>query len=306
MNELVSVIIPTYKRNDRLREAIDSVVNQTYVNLEIIIVDDNDPSSSYRKETENLMMQYKDNKKIRYIQHSENTGGAIARNTGISQAGGEYIAFLDDDDIYLPEKIEKQYEVFQKHTGEKLGLVYCYVQGIDDARNTLWNSFNDYEGTPLYEQMLCCIAGTSLWLCPKKALLDVGGFIRSPNKQDSILLTKLLGEGYTVYRVPEILVLYNDDPHNVKVSGINRKNIEGILLLRQISRDYYHLLSKKQAKKVEINFSSTLVNYYARLNEPKKALHEFASLLRLSPFLLNNLKLLIKTIYLTLNYQARK
>lgn len=108
MKKLVSIIIPTYKRSKKLKEAIESVLNQTYKNIEVIVVDDNHPNTEYRINNEKLMKEYKDNRNVIYIKHSENKNGAAARNTGINKAKGEYIGFLDDDDEFLREKIERQ------------------------------------------------------------------------------------------------------------------------------------------------------------------------------------------------------
>ena len=83
--KMVSVIIPTYKRADYLTRAIDSVLNQTYNNIEIIVVDDNNSNSTDRKNTESIMQKYNENSKIKYIKHSKNMNGSAARNTGVSE-----------------------------------------------------------------------------------------------------------------------------------------------------------------------------------------------------------------------------
>lgn len=103
---MVSVIIITFKRAQFITRAINSVLNQTYQDFELIIVDDNNPNTIYRKQLEDIMKQYKDNDKIKYIQHECNKNGSAARNTGIKEARGEYIAFLDDDDYYMPDRLE--------------------------------------------------------------------------------------------------------------------------------------------------------------------------------------------------------
>jgi glycosyltransferase involved in cell wall biosynthesis len=100
MTELVSVIIPTYNRKDWITKAIDSVLAQTYRNFEIIVVDDGSTDN-----TEAILQHYKD--KICLIRQG-NSGGAVARNTGIKAAKGEWIAFLDSDDEWLPEKLAIQ------------------------------------------------------------------------------------------------------------------------------------------------------------------------------------------------------
>ena len=120
---LVSIIIPTYKRSNMLSRTIESVLNQTYQNIEIIVVDDNDKNTTYRKDTEIVMRKYKDNYKVKYIKHDKNMNGAVARNTGIRVSKGEYIGFLDDDDIFYKEKIQKQVEYLEKNI--EYDAVYC-------------------------------------------------------------------------------------------------------------------------------------------------------------------------------------
>lgn len=97
---LVSVIIPTYNRANLVVRAIDSVLSQTYKNIEIIVVDDGSKDN-----TKEVLAFYKD--KIRYF-YKENGGEASARNCGIERVKGDYIALLDSDDLWYPEKVEKQ------------------------------------------------------------------------------------------------------------------------------------------------------------------------------------------------------
>ena len=120
---LVSVIIPTFKRSDMLPRAIESVLNQTYPNIEIIVVDDNDPTTEWRKKTSLLMSKYESDSRIKYIKHDKNCNGSVARNTGIRNANGDIVAFLDDDDEFLPKKIELQVEYLLKNVQYR--AVYC-------------------------------------------------------------------------------------------------------------------------------------------------------------------------------------
>ena len=118
-NLKVSTIITTYRRADMLKRAIDSVLNQTYSNIEVIVVDDNDEKSEDRKNTEEIMTSYANNPKVKYIKHKVNMNGAAARNTGIKNSTGEIVCFLDDDDWYLETKIEKQLEFLCKNKDYK-------------------------------------------------------------------------------------------------------------------------------------------------------------------------------------------
>ncbi|MGO2476898.1 MAG: glycosyltransferase family 2 protein [Pseudoalteromonas sp.] len=109
---LVSVIIPTFGRPENLAKAINSVLNQSYKNIEIIIIDDNGEGTDNQKHTEHVLSETELNKKVRYIVSKCNLGGGLARNLGIQSANGEYITFLDDDDVYLTDKVSKQVRAF--------------------------------------------------------------------------------------------------------------------------------------------------------------------------------------------------
>lgn len=133
MEQLVSIIIPTYKGADKISAAVDSVLNQTYENIEIIVVDDNGQGTENQIKTEKVMQKYADNPKVKYIAHKENKNGSAARNTGIRASKGEFLGFLDDDDVFLPEKTEKEVELFNSLSDE-YGLVYgSFVEHMTDT-----------------------------------------------------------------------------------------------------------------------------------------------------------------------------
>lgn len=112
---LVSVIIPTYFRNDLLRESLSSVITQTYENVEIIVVDDS--GEQYAAEIVNEFDE------VTYISFEKNQGPNAARNAGIKASSGDYIQLLDDDDCLDEEKIKRQVSVFENNS--EVGVVYC-------------------------------------------------------------------------------------------------------------------------------------------------------------------------------------
>ena len=124
---LVSVIIPTYKRSAMLTRAIDSVLHQTHEKLEVIVVNDNDPADVYSDELNAQMSRYVLDKRVSLIGQKKHINGAVARNVGISVAKGEYLAFLDDDDWWEPQKIEHQKELLDK-LGFEYGAVSCLMR----------------------------------------------------------------------------------------------------------------------------------------------------------------------------------
>lgn len=122
---LVSCIIACYNRPDYVREAIQSALDQTYPNLEIIVVDDGSTD-----DTPEVLASYGD--KIKVVRQA-NSGTAAARNAGIAVSHGKYLAWLDSDDAWLPQKIAVQVEVAERHA--EIGVVFTLCQAMDENGN---------------------------------------------------------------------------------------------------------------------------------------------------------------------------
>ena len=112
MNETVSVVIPTYNRAELINRAIESVLQQTYSDVEIIVVDD-----ASEDETESAVKKIKSDK-LRYIRLKQNGGACKTRNMGIRAAKGNYVAFLDSDDMWKTDKLEKQMAFLREKKAE--------------------------------------------------------------------------------------------------------------------------------------------------------------------------------------------
>jgi len=129
-NPTVSVVIPTYNRAHLLGGAIQSVLSQTYQDFELIVVDDGSTD-----DTEEVVRSFSD-ERLRHIRLEENSRtAAVPRNTGIKIATGEYLAFLDSDDEWLPQKLEKQVKAFEE-ASPKVGIVYTGMWWIRDNEKT--------------------------------------------------------------------------------------------------------------------------------------------------------------------------
>ncbi len=124
MTPFVSVVVPCYNAESFISETIQSVLAQTYSSWELIIVDDGS-----RDDSAKIIQSFQD-ERIRYF-YQENAGVSCARNTGIAQARGKYIAFLDADDLYLPENLEKKVNFLENHPG--CVLVHSDVIDFDSA-----------------------------------------------------------------------------------------------------------------------------------------------------------------------------
>lgn len=131
-NTLVSAIITTYGRPFSLvKRAIDSVLHQTYPHIELILVDDNGKNSSlHAKLLHQVKATFGDH--VKYLSNTHNQGGQFSRNRGFWESRGEFVAFLDDDDVWLPNKIATQLQFF---TNQDIGLVSCWGRKIISQNN---------------------------------------------------------------------------------------------------------------------------------------------------------------------------
>jgi glycosyltransferase involved in cell wall biosynthesis len=146
---LVSVVIPTYNRDRHTIEAVESVLAQTYTNLEVIVVDDGSTDGSPQVIQQYIAQREYGSWQIQFVSQ-RNQGASVARNTGIAKARGEYIAFLDSDDIWLPEKLEWQMNAIEQFKGE-CGACVTDARLVNDSGMDISSSFRvhgrNYEET---------------------------------------------------------------------------------------------------------------------------------------------------------------
>lgn len=126
MNDLVSIIMPSYNTGQFIKESINSVINQTYDNWELIIVDD-----CSNDNTDEVVESIRD-RRIRYFKNEKNSGAAVSRNKALKEAKGRWIAFLDSDDLWMPKKLEKQIDFMNKRG---YSFTYTNYQEIDSEGN---------------------------------------------------------------------------------------------------------------------------------------------------------------------------
>jgi glycosyltransferase involved in cell wall biosynthesis len=231
----VSIIIPTYNRADLLPRAIDSVLCQSYQDIEIIVVDDASSDS-----TCNVIQKYID-KKLIYIRRSVKGGGGVSRNTGIQRAKGNYIAFLDDDDEWMPDKLLEQIQHLKGNP--RCGMVYTGYF-IVDSRTSSMAPNKKYEYVS-YEALLKenCVGPTSTYLIRKSCFDNVGLFDESlPSCQDWDLLIRL-AKRYPISVIDKPLVKYYT--HNDRITTNYANTAMGKELL--LSKILPELKSRPQA-----------------------------------------------------------
>ena len=217
---LVSCIIPSYKRCDTVIRAIDSVLNQTYNNIEICVVDDNTPNSECSINLQKKLSKYKNNCKVIYLRQDKHINGAAARNYGIKHSKGEFIAFLDDDDEWMPNKIERELEMINEKMVDGISCLYgIYKNG------TLIRNCHPYNADDIHKKILSreVAVFTSTVMMRRKAVFNTNLFnVKLKRHQDlQFLLDFVYKNSFCVLN--EYLVKINSDHE------INKPNTKGFI-----------------------------------------------------------------------------
>ena len=169
MNDLISIVIPAYNREKTILRCIDSVLKQTYKNIEIIVVDDGSTDK-----TQEIILSVKDSR-IKYVKLEKNSGAQVARNKGIEFADGKWIAFLDSDDMWEEDKLEIQYEILKKNGFDEYIVVHgdCYCYDENTGKKWIWD-LPLTEGHCYIDLLKRPSPMFQAILTSKKALLEIG------------------------------------------------------------------------------------------------------------------------------------
>lgn len=200
----VSIVLPTYRRPDLLERAMATVFAQTFTRWELLVIDDNGEGTPDQLRTE-VVVRSKADSRLKYVVNTTNMGGGAARNAGIARARGEFVAFIDDDDAWEPEKLEAQLERFAS-VREDVALVYCRSRVVDEStgRTWLWPTDGTSHST-LDLLRKNTVGSTSLVLCRRSALVAVGGFDERLSARQDIDLYVRLSQRYTFAFLDRVL-----------------------------------------------------------------------------------------------------
>ncbi|MBP2076171.1 glycosyltransferase family 2 protein [Oceanobacillus polygoni] len=199
-NPLISVITPAYNAERFIGDTIDSVLDQTYANWEMVIVDDRSTDN-----TTSIVEEYrKRDNRIKLIVLEENSGSAVARNTAMENAKGRYIAFLDSDDRWLPEKLDKQLRFMQE---KDIAFSFTtYVRILEDGTKT--NAISTTPESVNYDDLMKrCVIGCLTVMLDR----DKVGHLKMVNirtRQDYVYWLTITKKGFLAYGLPEILAEY--------------------------------------------------------------------------------------------------
>jgi glycosyltransferase involved in cell wall biosynthesis len=220
----VSIIIPTYNRPDFLEKLLSSIVRQTFQDYEVIVVDDSSQNiEGYRKVIEHFAGVMN----IGYFRNDNNMGAPFSRNRGIKAAKGKYIALVDDDDDWLPEKLEKQVTLFEK-SPKRLGMVYTWADAVDIEGNIVYQYRSTIQGNAVKEILADCFIPSPTVMVKQEFFKKAGFFDDSfPSCQDWDMWTRILSLGCECDVIKEVLAIYHK--HELPTIGKDEKAKDGYL-----------------------------------------------------------------------------
>lgn len=277
MQPLVSIIVATYRRDEVLWNALQSLTNQSYSNIEVVLVDDNDVpewnekieiiAEKFRTEHPSIMFQY--------IINHPNQGSAKTRNIGIMAAKGEYITFLDDDDVYFAEKVEKQVSFMEeKKLDYSITDLYLYNENEKLIDKRIRNYINETSEQKLFEyHMRYHITGTDTMMFRKEYIVKIGCFPPINVGDEFYLMQRSIEHGGKFGYLPGCdLKAYVHTGEGGLSSGQGK--IDGENLLYEHKKKYFDKLSAKTVKYIKARHYAVLAYAYLRMHSWGKFLEK--------------------------------
>jgi len=287
---IVSVIIPTYNRAHLIDKAINSVLSQTYQDYEIIIVDDASTDN-----TKEVVKDFTDSR-ISYIFHTNNLDISAARNSGIKASQGKYIALLDSDDEWLPEKLDKQINKFEKES-LKIGVIYTGSYYIDEKGNQIRKVHVPIKEGYIYEDLLraggyLCLSST---LIKRECFKKVGLFDENLPPCEDLDMWIRIAKYYKFSYIKDLLVATRI--HNNQITNDSEALIEGI---KKIQVKYNKELGKRPYSNSIRYFH--LGNKLCHLRKRKEGQKYFIKAISIYPFCIKYYVYLLCSIFGTRVY----
>jgi len=274
---LVSVVIPTYNRSHLITRAINSVLHQTYKNLECIVVDDASTDN-----TGELVHSINDDRII-YLRHDNNKYTSASRNTGIKNAKGKFIAFLDDDDVWLSTKLEKQVLLIQS-LSKNFGMVYCWYDYFDQNEIIIREHHPKLRGDVFLHVLdQIGIGGCCSLLVRRDIFETIGGFDELlPRGNDGDFIRRVCNK-YEVDFIPEVLVKVYSEHGSERISDNTKEGIKNAILAEEIKFVKFESELENYPKQKSNIYSLIGINYSKQRNW-RLAKESYINALYLNPF----------------------
>ena len=212
--DLVSAIIPYFKKKKFIDQSISSVLNQSYSNIEIIIIYDDEEKS----DLEYLRTNYNSNKKIKIIVNDRNIGAGFSRNKGIQEAKGKYVCFIDSDDIWKKEKVENQLNYMKKNNFK---ISHTSYEIIND-KNEVIGKRKAKDFYNIKDILTSCDIGLSSVILEKNLITDKTQFSNLKTKEDFVLWLKILKSNVIIGGLDENLLIWRKTEKSLSSSTIQK------------------------------------------------------------------------------------
>lgn len=273
---MISAIVTTYKREpEMVKRAINSILAQTHKDFELIVVDDSPSDYNLRNDVKEMVngVEYD---RIKYIQHKKNKGGCAARNTGIENAKGEYIAFLDDDDIWLPNKLEVQ---LGKFSDLEVGLVYCNYNVINTKTNKTVVTNNNYLSNGNIAEKLLINNTMGIFPMVRKSCLESCGLFDTTlqSSQDLDMWLRILDKYKAEYANEVLASCFIHDGEQVSTNPY--KKLQASI---EINNRFEELL--KNNSKLHGTRILQLAQFHSMAGNVKKAISFWFKAVRICPY----------------------
>lgn len=256
-NSLISVVIATYHRGTELKRALKSLSTQTYSNFEVILVDDN--NDSHWNGIVKGIVDAETELNIRLIVNSSNKGSAQSRNEGIFSARGNYITFLDDDDVYLPNKLERQVnKITDANADFCITDLFLYNEKdvLTDRRIRSYIKKTDRNSLLVYH-LKYHMTGTDTLMFSKEFIQKIGGFSNIDIGDEFYLVLKAIENNCKFTYLPGCDVKAYVHGKNGGISTGNNK-INGENALFEKKKDYYSFLSKRDIRFIKMRHNAVI------------------------------------------------
>lgn len=278
----VSVVIPCYNGRAYVADAVGSVLAQTYEDLELIVVDDGSSDDS-----RDIVRSF-DDPRLRLVERGVNGGIAAARNTGVRESHGEYVAFLDQDDTWYPRKIEKQVEVLDRDTAGEIGLVFAAREIVRDGKRSRvardLRFPKPIEEAPRRDVLAALMERNFVWLISalvrRSCFDDVGFFTESIRSgADDLDFCVRLAMKYRLAYVDEVLVTRRE--HGENYTDPTRMLADDLDIIDRIARFDPGLEGLRRRRRSELHFRCG--RWWQDRGERGKAREAFRESLRAGP-----------------------
>ena len=274
--KLVSVVVATYRRDKDLRRALESLANQSCSNMEIVLVDDN-ADSEWNSKILEIVNDFKEKFSeisLNYIVNNPNQGSAKTRNIGIEASNGEYVTFLDDDDLYLSEKVEKQVE-FMINGGYDFSItdLALYNENGKEIDRRIRSYIKDTAPESLFAyHFKFHMTGTDTMMFKKEYLVKIGGFAPIDVGDEFYLMQRAIEGGGKFGYLPRCdIKAYVHTGENGGVSSGEGK-IQGERALFEHKKQYFDRIDRKSQRFIKMRYYAVIAFAYLRMGKRLKFL----------------------------------